>query len=179
MRRVEMHHEEGFLGRRRAFDPPLPDLFLEIVEDDLRARGAEQAAHIVLGHAVANAAVVGVVEDLFNLADDFLAVEADHVALGAARLAAVFPGGRAVIVPVREAGFAHTAADFRGRRLTGLDLLQVDRIAGRQQHGGDGGAERANPGGQFHRKLIKRGREWPTLALRGPTKCKNFSGFLS
>src|SRR6185369_2562576 len=148
--RVEMHHEVGFLGRRDAFDPPFPDFLLQVVENDLGGRSAEQAADIVLGHAVADAGEIGSIQDLFDLADDLLAVEADHVAMDAARLPAVFPGRRAVVVPVLKTRLTHPGADFGGGRQAGLDFREIDGIAGRQQGGGDGGGSAGDPGRKFH-----------------------------
>src|SRR6185369_123554 len=148
--RVEMHHEVGLIGARHAFDPPFPDFLLEVVENDLGGGGAEQAADIVLGHTVADAGVIGLVHDMFDLADHLLVVETDHVAMDAARLPAVSPGRRAIVVPVPIPGLADAGADFGGGRQAGLDFRVIDGIASGQQGGDDGGGSAGDPNRNFH-----------------------------
>ena len=79
----EMDVEMGFLGRGQAGDAPVPDLFAEIAEGGHRTGFAEEAAHRLLAHALLDAGEVGFVERLFDLADDLVGADGNHVALDA------------------------------------------------------------------------------------------------
>lgn len=149
-----MRREIGFLGRDVPRDVPFPDFFAEVAEDFAARRLAESTPNFRLPHAGHDARQVFRRQHLFQFGDDLPAVEADHVAVDAGRLAAVFPGHRAVVVAVDEAGLAHAAAHFGLGGDARPDLGQIDRIAGRQQGGGDGGEDGGDPAGQFHREFL-------------------------